>query len=88
MATEDKSILSSISPQDQEGTDRPQNNQAEDTIKHLMGRGYTITEEYSNAGQLSKVSGQLPPKKHSGTGCSCSLFHLYWLQWGARTASP
>ncbi len=59
----DKSIISSLSPQNQEGTDRSQNNQAEDTIKHLRSHGHTLTEVSSNAGQLSKVIGQHLPKK-------------------------
>ncbi len=62
MATEDKSTFSSLSPQDQRGTDPLQNNQMKDTIKQLRDRGYQVTEEYGNTG-LSKVSGETPPRK-------------------------
>ena len=62
-ATEDKSTPSSLSLQDQRGVDQLQNNQIEDTIKQLRDRGYKVTEEYSNTGQLSKVSGEHSPRK-------------------------
>ena len=62
MTSEDKSAFSSLSPQDQRGTDRLQNNQMEDTIKYLRDHGYKVTEEYSNTG-LSTVSGEHPPRK-------------------------
>jgi uncharacterized protein YjbI with pentapeptide repeats len=62
-ATEDKTTPPSLSLHDQIGTDQLQNNQIEDTIKHLRDRGYRVIEEYSNTGQLSKVSGEIPPRK-------------------------
>jgi ribulose bisphosphate carboxylase small subunit len=62
-ATEDKSTPSSLSLQNQRGTDQLQNNQMEITIKQLRDRGYKVTEEYSNTGQLSKVSGEHPQRK-------------------------
>ncbi len=62
-ATEKKSTPSSLSLQDQRGTEQIQNNQMEDTIKQLRDHGYKVTEEYSNTGQLSKVSQEIPPRK-------------------------
>jgi hypothetical protein len=62
-ATEGQSLLSPLSSQDQQRPARPQNNQMEDVIKHLRDRGYKVTEEYNDTGQLSKVSGEDPPRK-------------------------
>jgi uncharacterized protein YjbI with pentapeptide repeats len=61
--TEDKLTPSLLPLQDQRGTDQLQNNRVEDTIEYLRHHGYTITEEYSNTGQLLKISGEHPQRK-------------------------
>jgi hypothetical protein len=61
--TEDKSTPASLPLPDQRGTDQLQKNHMEETIEQLRDRRYQVTEEYSNSGQRSKVSGEHPQRK-------------------------
>jgi len=61
--TEDKSTPASLPLPDQRGTDQLQKNHMEETIEQFRDRRYQVTEEYSNSGQRSKVSGEHPQRK-------------------------